>query len=324
MKLSVMMLTYNHERFIAQALASILSQRVNFDYEIVVGEDCSNDGTRAVLMDFYRRYPDRIVPLLQNRNIGMMRNLQATISACRGQYLAWLEGDDYWTNKDKLQKQVDFLDAHPDYSLCCYRAEIVDEMGTGQTGIFPHIAAGTYAITDLLNDNFVMTCTAMYRWGSIGPLPGWFRRMKLGDWPLHALVASQGQIELLDEVSAVYRVHSGGAWSVRSEGSRVREIDRMLTALDKHLRFQYRSTIRRTLARQYFELASRARQNGNRKETGMHLARCLRTGGWWQLPVNRPLMTAFAAYALLGSWRKIFKGWIRATRNDNESGRDLR
>src|SRR5438132_1821213 len=102
MKLSVMMITYNHERFIAQALDSILAQRVNFDYEIVIGEDCSTDGTRDILMDFHRRYPDRIVLLLRDHNLGVMRNFEATLGACRGRYLALLEVDDYWTSENKL------------------------------------------------------------------------------------------------------------------------------------------------------------------------------------------------------------------------------
>src|ERR1700693_1479404 len=100
MKLSVMVITYNHERFLAQALESILAQRVNFDYEIVVGEDCSTDRTRDILMDFHNRYPDRIVPLLRNANIGGPRNAMAPRAACRGQYLAVLEGDDYWTSEN--------------------------------------------------------------------------------------------------------------------------------------------------------------------------------------------------------------------------------
>jgi glycosyltransferase involved in cell wall biosynthesis len=141
MKLSVAMITYNHERFIAQAIESVLAQKVDFDYEIVIGEDCSTDGTRAVIMDFQRRCPDRIVVLLRERNIGAMRNLAGTIAACRGKYLAVLEGDDYWTCANKLQKQVDFLDKHPDWAVCCTRAEVRNECDTqsgtprAQTGL---------------------------------------------------------------------------------------------------------------------------------------------------------------------------------------------
>jgi len=188
MKVSVAMITYNHERFIGQAIECVLAQSVNFDYEIVIGEDCSTDGTRAIIQDFQRRYPSRIVPLFRQHNIGAMRNYQGTVGSCRGQYLALLEGDDYWTCKDKLQRQVDFLDAHPDWAICCSRAEVRNENDQSadhvraQTGtIFPTCpsaqrpndhdligllpvtprAAGTYGLRDLLLENFIPTCTVM-------------------------------------------------------------------------------------------------------------------------------------------------------------------
>src|SRR5580700_3234664 len=109
MKLSVAMITYNQERYIGQAIESVLAQRVNFDYEIVIGEDCSTDGTREIVRDFGRRYPNRIVPLVRDQNLGGPKNLISTLASCRGQYVALLEGDDHWTSADKLQKQVDYL-----------------------------------------------------------------------------------------------------------------------------------------------------------------------------------------------------------------------
>src|SRR5712671_1493255 len=127
MKLSIVMVTYNHERFIAQALSSVLAQRTNFDFEIIVAEDCSTDGTRAILMDFVRRYPGRILPLLRERNLGMVQNFREALMACRGEYVALLEGDDSWTREDKIQSQADFLDTHPDHAVCCARAQFVDE-----------------------------------------------------------------------------------------------------------------------------------------------------------------------------------------------------
>jgi glycosyltransferase involved in cell wall biosynthesis len=305
MKLSVMMITYNHERFIAQAIESVLAQRVNFDYEIVIGEDSSTDGTRAIIMDFHRRHPDRIVPLLRDQNMGAMRNLEATLAACRGRYLALLEGDDYWTCDEKLQRQVDFLDAHTDHAICCHRAEVLDETEKGWRGVQPNKSAGSYTIEDLFESNWLMTCSVVYRWGSIGALPGWFVEKKLGDWPLHVLVARFGKIHLMDEVMAVYRVHSAGFWSSRAPVSQLREIVRMLSALDKHLGLQYTRTIRRTLARSYFEMACYARHEGNRTQTIKDLVRCLRHGGC-QLRGSRRTLAALAAYILIGSWYKIF------------------
>jgi glycosyltransferase involved in cell wall biosynthesis len=305
MKLSVMIITYNHERFIAQAIESVLAQQVKFEFEIVIGEDCSTDGTRAIIMDFHRRYPGRILPLLRDQNIGGPRNMEATLAACRGQYVALIEGDDYWTCDDKLQRQVDFLDTHHDCAVCCHRVQILDEMGTGQDGVFPPYGAGSYTIEDLLKGNFVYTCTTVIRRDLFSPLPGCFLDMNIGDWPRIALVARQGKIELMDKAMAVYRIHSGGIWSSLPLTSQLMKIAEMLTVLDKHLDFQYTDTIRQTIARPYLELALAARRRGSRTETLKHLVSYVRNGGF-RLPGSRRPMASLAAYALLGSWYKMF------------------
>lgn len=304
MKLSVVMITYNHERFISQALSSVLAQRANFDFEIIVAEDCSTDGTRAILMDFVQRYPGKILPLLRDRNLGMMQNFREALAACRGEYLAFLEGDDHWIREDKLQSQVDFLDSHPDHAVCCARAQFVDETGGGQSRIYPTIPAGSYTIADLFETNWVVTCTVMYRWGSVSPLPDWFLTLKMADWPLHILVGRSGKIHLMDEVTSVYRIHSGGAWSSLSPVARQLATNQMLAKLDNHLAFQYTNTIRPVIARACLDMAVAARRNGSRTETARHLWRYARNG--WQLPGSRRLLAGLAAYVLIGSWYKIF------------------
>src|SRR5687767_7690 len=115
-KVSVHMPAFNHGPYIAQALESVLAQQVPFDYEIVVGEDCSTDDTRAIAVDYARRFPDRIQLLLHERNLGIFENDQRILAACRGEYIAWLESDDYWTSPVKLHKQVALLDAHTEFS----------------------------------------------------------------------------------------------------------------------------------------------------------------------------------------------------------------
>src|ERR1700737_1148593 len=300
MKLSAMMITYNHERFIAQALESVLPQRVDFEYEIVVGEDCSTDGTRAILTDFHHRHPERIVPLLRTRNVGAMQNMISTIDACKGTYLAFLEGDDYWTDENKLQRQVDFLDRHPAFTICCHRVRFRDEP-KGLDFVYPNFAAGSYTIKDLLKSNFVLTSSVALRRAAIGTLPTWFFGLALGDWPLFALVARQGKIELLDEVMSTYRMHPGSSWSSRPHLSRLREASTMLTALDKHLDFKYTNTIRQTVAQGHLDLAIIHRESGNRAATGNQLFECISSGGW-RFPVRT--LGGLAAYALIGSWYK--------------------
>ncbi len=315
MKLSVMIITYNHERFVGQALESVLAQRMNFDYEIVIGEDCSTDATRDIVMDFHRRYPGRIVVLLRNHNVGGKQNFLDTLATCRGQYVALLDGDDYWISEDKLQKQVDFLDAHPGHAICCSRAQVLDERGSGYARFlpFPPVPAGSYTLNDLLRGNFVVPSTTVYRRDAIGSLPKWFHTLVQGDWALFALIAKRGNIMLMDEALAMYRMHWGGIWSARPLADQLSENIRVLKALDEHLDFQYTSTIRRTMARHrgytaeaHLGMANTAREKGNRRETAKQVAGYLRNGGL-KLPDTWRAFASFTAYTLFGSWYEAIR-----------------
>ena len=111
-KVSVCMISYRHAAFIAQAIESVLAQQCDFEIELVIGDDCSPDGTGAICDEFARRDP-RVRLLPRDRNLGVMANFSRTLQACRGEYVAVCEGDDYWIDPLKLAKQVAFLDAHP-------------------------------------------------------------------------------------------------------------------------------------------------------------------------------------------------------------------
>jgi glycosyltransferase involved in cell wall biosynthesis len=301
MKLSVAMITYNQERYIGQAIESVLAQSVNFDYEIVIGEDCSTDSTREIVMNFARGYPNCIVPLVRDHNLGGPRNLDATLASCRGQYVALLEGDDYWTSVDKLQKQVDFLDAHPDRALCCHRVKFVNEIDPADFYIYPPRAAGAYTLEDLLQANFVVTCSVVMRRELMGDVPMWLSEMKVGDWARSALVARHGTIELMDESMATYRVHPGGVWTSLSPSTQLLEVTRMLRRLDEHLGFQYTNAIWRTITWPYLEKALTARSNGRRVDAAKHLVNCMWNGGLRSRWNWRPL-AGLAAYAVFGPW----------------------
>ena len=118
MKLSVLMLAYNQEAFIREALESVLAQQTTFDFEIVIGEDCSTDTTRSIIQSYQAAHPGKIRGLYRAENVGMIENFIQGYRACQGEYIAMLEGDDYWVDPCKLQKQVDFLESHPDFSIC--------------------------------------------------------------------------------------------------------------------------------------------------------------------------------------------------------------
>ena len=127
--LSVVMTTYNHERYIAQAIESVLRQQTSFRIEIVIGEDCSTDRTRAIAEDYQRQYPEAIRIISSAENVGWRKNYRRTIAAARGRYIALLDVDDYFTHRKKLQMQVDILEAQPEVGMCYTRSERIDESG---------------------------------------------------------------------------------------------------------------------------------------------------------------------------------------------------
>ena len=126
---SVIMLTYNQEAYIRQALDSVLMQETQFPFEILVGEDASTDGTAEIVADYAQRFPERIRAFCRTENLGAARNAYELLMSARGEYLAFCEGDDYWLSRDKLQKQYQFLSEHPDYIGCCCKSLLVDAGG---------------------------------------------------------------------------------------------------------------------------------------------------------------------------------------------------
>lgn len=125
---SVVFITYNHEKYVRKALLSVLEQETAFSFEVVVGEDCSTDSTRAILMEIKEQYPKKVRLLFREKNLGRPTlNVYQTSIACTGKYVAYLEGDDYWTDTKKLQKQVDYLEEHPEYIAVTHGCVMIDE-----------------------------------------------------------------------------------------------------------------------------------------------------------------------------------------------------
>ena len=114
---SIKMITYNHAPYIAQAIEGVLAQKTKFPFELVIGEDCSNDGTREIIFEYQQKYPDIIQVISSDKNMGMKKNSRRTAAVCRGKYIAFCEGDDYWHNPDKLQRQVDYMENHPECGM---------------------------------------------------------------------------------------------------------------------------------------------------------------------------------------------------------------
>ena len=245
-KVSVCMVTYNHERYIAQAVNSVLAQQTKFPIEIVIGEDCSTDNTREILLEIAGQHPHIIRPRLAAHNQGAKANFLGTIAACRGDYVAMLEGDDYWTCPDKLQMQADALDARPDWAICFHPTACEYEAGLQGQAVYPlNWTRPEATILDLLAANFIPTGSVLFRNRLFGEFPKWFRKLKLGDWPLHILNAAHGNIGFLPEVMSAYRIHRGGIWTGETPVARMSAIFQMFTAIDHHFAGKYAAEIDR-------------------------------------------------------------------------------
>ncbi|HSZ55055.1 MAG TPA: glycosyltransferase [Tepidisphaeraceae bacterium] len=295
MKLSVMMITYNHEPYLRQALDSVLMQKVDFDYEIVVGEDCSTDSTRDILAEYNQKHPEKFRLLLNENNVGGVRNFYQTLQACRGQYVALLEGDDYWTCDTKVARQVEFLEAHPDYALCFHN--VVGRSDGGDRPDFNYVQADqpeTMDLAELLEENVIPTCSAVFRHGLCEPLPSWVYKLKMADYPLHVLNARQGKIRYFNELMGGYRIHAGGIWSGTSSLDRQRETLRFFEFLLKTPGLRELPALKSNLARRYWRMAWEFEARGDRREARRYMLRSLRTRALTRTPKLRHKLRSLA------------------------------
>lgn len=211
-RLSVLTMTYNHEKHIAGCMDSVLAQKTDFPVRHIVLDHHSMDGTPAIISAYAERHPSiRPVLLSQHR---AHENVMGLFLRCRTEYVALCDGDDYFVDPLKLQKQVDFLEKHPHCALCFHPVAVLFENGERSDFIYPPpsgLPRGVrkeYYLADLLQCNMIQTNSVVYRWRFREGLPAWFRpNLCPGDWYWHLLHAETGKIGFLNEVMAVYRRH---------------------------------------------------------------------------------------------------------------------
>ena len=255
MDVSVVLLTYNHERFLAQAIDSILAQRTREPYELLISEDCSTDRTREIIGRYQTQHPGRIRVFHSESNLNSNEVTLRALRAARGRYVAFLDGDDYWTSDEKLQCQVDFLDAHPECAICFHNALVFREDGTAPPRQFtrPTLPALT-ELPALLEDNYIAGCAAMIRRKLLTGLPAWYVNAPFGDWPLYVLAAQHGSIGFLPQAMGAYRLHERGLWSSSSRLAQLEAVVEFYRSISAQLGMPYRQHMTSLLAARYFEL----------------------------------------------------------------------
>ena len=222
--ISICIISYNQAAYIVQAIDSAINQKLNYSVEIIIADDYSTDGTRELIFEYANQYPDLIRVLPRTINLGPARNFVDLIYAANGKYIAYLEGDDYWTVDSKVQNQVDFLENNPDFAICFTDAietfsEDINDPKNYLSGGSGGISETT--INELIFRNYIQTCTVVFKNKLFGKFPDWYMQLKMGDWPLHLFNAAYGKIKYLNFVSAVHRNHSSGVWSSQHVLSRI-------------------------------------------------------------------------------------------------------
>ena len=217
--LSIVCTAYNQAKYIRQCLDGFVMQKTNFKFEVLINDDASTDETADIIREYEAKYPDIIKPVYQKENQyskGLLIGKNFLYPRVKSKYVAICEGDDYWTDPYKLQKQVDFLEAHPDYSICFHPVKVIWEDKSNPDSIFPtpkkRFNKTTLFLSDLLKCNFIQTNSVMYRWCLKNKLDLIPEGILPGDWYIHLLHAKEGKIGFLPDVMAVYRKNSGGIW----------------------------------------------------------------------------------------------------------------
>lgn len=236
---SVVLRTYDHVQFIAQAIESVLIQDAPFPFELVIGEDCSTDGTREIVAGYAERYPDVVRAVLPERNVGHGEIFKRALEATQGSFIAYLDGDDYWTSPAKLRRQVQFLEASPECPSCFHDVSLVyGERGTPSGAINPGLAEDRFSLEEILWDCFVPAPSVMFRRSVADRLPEWAFDVVWIDWLIHICAAAMGPVGYIPATLGAYRVHRGGMFSALDRISQLEEdfpfYERLRSELPEH------------------------------------------------------------------------------------------
>lgn len=243
-KVSVVIATYNHERFLSQALESVVKQKVNFDFEVLVGDDCSTDNTANIVRKYAELYPNIIVPFIREKNLGMAGNVMDLVLRAKGEYIAFIEGDDYWIDEKKLQKQIDFLDSNLDYIAVFSKCIIVDENGTRLSEIEKWSGfmkeGGEYSIKEF--QEYILpgqTATSVYRKIVYSEIEKKLKRAQVDvsqmiDRAQVLCMLSVGKMYVMNEELSAYRrimKIESGSWSSKNDFYSVKNVLNYLSGL---------------------------------------------------------------------------------------------
>ena len=257
-KVSVCIFSYNFRNYIGQALESVLCQKTNFDFEIIIGDDFSTDGSQEILSSFQEKHPNVISVIYNEKNMGGTINWIRTINACSGKYIALLDGDDYFTDENKLQKQFDKMELDDNCVLCFHSVEEKYE-NNSELNVTTKFDNKKYHLRDFLSQGwFIRTGSTMFR-NSILPSqpPNWVYKFPYRyDTIIHVFLGMKGYAVYIDEVMSVWRKHKKGMSQefLKDRIANVQTEISLANQLNSFTAHKYEKVVKRYCAKQYSEM----------------------------------------------------------------------
>jgi len=290
--ISVCMITYNHGSFIRQAIEGVLAQKTNFRYKLFIADDCSSDDTRKICHSFADKFPEIIELTTNTKNIGMMPNFINALRACDGKYIALCEGDDYWTDPLKLQKQVDFLEQNSGYVICLHNSYLKFEGSAQPDKVAIPAPKEDLTLEDFINIDYFRkkkglisrghTSSVVFKNHIIKEFPDWYCHKAIaGDIYLLMLLAQHGKGRFINEFMSVYRINLGGVTRASSaqKGHLLHE-NRilMLNILNKHFQYRYNELITSQIVEFYLAEAKLYGKENKHSKVIEHLSLAVKYG----------------------------------------------
>lgn len=266
MIVSICCITYNQVSFIRQALDGFVNQKVNFKYEVLIHDDASDDGTAEIIKEYEKQYPQLIKPILQSENQYSqgITNISGTFNfpRARGRYIAMCEGDDYWTDEHKLQHQVDYMEAHPDCSLCFHSA-VIDVLTPALTEhrMRPYRKNRVVTPEEIIGKKSgYPTASLMFRSQMVKPLPEFYVQAPIADIPLQLMAAASGYGYYMDRAMCVYRLGGAVSWTTMMQQGNYEQkqeqyfcqMKQMYNGFDRESGGRFHETVEKAIRRLYF------------------------------------------------------------------------
>ena len=240
---TVRCLAYNHAPYIRQCLEGFVMQKTSFRFQVIIHDDASTDGTDDIIREYAEKYPDIIVPIFETENQYSKRNGAISRQMNRlmkGTYAAYCEGDDYWTDPLKLEKQVSFLEQHPDYIMACNRTQLFSQKKgrfVGETLCYSSDRDISAEDTILHGGLYIPSCSSVYRWNIRDSFTDYCKNSPVGDYPLQIMCAIKGKIRYFSDCMSVYRIDIHTSWmgkrkTINSEEQLRKRVDELSREMD--------------------------------------------------------------------------------------------